>query len=201
MPAVPASAGAPGASMYQPTAAAPVQTGASGVPASTQLQSLPTSLDLASLYKDPTILAFLRSSGLGEQVMANEIARRQAAINQTLGTNLEDLAARGVIDRRNIGGSMEARGLYRSGENLQKQAEQEAQQARLQGSLQQQAANQVADLQGNLAMKVAENQQKAAELGTNAYIQNALAAGKGTIDQNYSGYSPDTSTADEETGY
>lgn len=187
---MPAAPSAPGASMYQggtPAAAAPA----------------PAGMDLSSLYNDPTIMAFLRSSGLGEQVAANEVARRQAAIQQALGTNIEDLGAQGEIARRNIAGSQEASGVFRSGQTLQRTAEQEQQQARTQGALQQQATNQLNDLQGNLAMQVAQNQQKAAELGTQQYVKNALASGKAGIDAQYGGNDQGSgaSTDEEDTGY
>lgn len=75
--------------------------------------------------------------------------------------------------------------MHRSGQNLTAQAEQEAGQARMQGAMQQQAQNQVNDLSGNLTMMVAQNQQKAAELGTNVYVDRALQAGQSQIDSNY----------------
>ncbi len=158
---------------------------------------VPQTISMADIYKDPTILAFLRSSGLTEQVAANEIARRQSAVNQALATNLDDLTARGQQERRGINDSMVARNQSRSGENLRRQAEQEQQQARMQGAMQQQAMNQVNDLSGNLTMMVAQNQQKAAEMGTQTYMDRALAAGKSTIDSNYSG-APGTSVYDQD---
>lgn len=146
---------------------------------------VPPAISMAEIYKDPTILAFLRSSGLSEQVAANEIARRQTAVNQALATNLDDLGAKGVIERRNIDGSQEARGMFRSGQTLQRGADQQAQEARIGGAMQQQAQNQVNDLAGNLTMMVAQNQQKAAELGTSTYVDRALQAGQNQIDANY----------------
>lgn len=171
----------PATSVTNPQSVAAQQQKQAALPAA----YVPQSISMAEIYKDPTVLAFLRSSGLTEQVAANEIARRQGAVNQALATNLDDLNARGVIERRNIDGSMEARGMHRSGQNLTAQAEQEAGQARMQGAMQQQAQNQVNDLSGNLTMMVAQNQQKAAELGTNVYVDRALQAGQSQIDSNY----------------
>lgn len=175
-------------------APAPTSSTVSGVPPITNTADdaaanpayTPSSMQLADIYKDPTVQAFLRASGLSEQTAANDVARRQAAINTALNTNLDDLAAQGDIARRNIAGNQEARGVYRSGQTLQRTAEQQAAQARQQSALQQNALNQVNDLSGQLAQQVANNQQRAAELGTTAYINNALAAGKAGIDSTYS---------------
>lgn len=145
-------------------------------------------MDMSEIYNDPTILAFLRSSGLAEQVAANDVARRQTAINQALGIGIEDLNQKGEISRRNIGNSYEDRGVYRSGANLRDQAEQEAQQARQQGALQFQARDDMNNLSGGLTSMIAENQQKAAEMGTQAYMDNALSAGRDAIDNKYLDY-------------
>lgn len=161
-------------------------------------QNYSPGLSMADIYKDPTILAFLRSSGLSEQVMANEVARRQAAVNQNLALNLEDLGARGQIAQENVSfGAQRAGRHVAGGQALKEAARQQEQQARVQGALQNQAMNQINDLSGSLAMKVAQNQQQAAELGTKTYIDRALTAGQNQIDTNYS--SP--SASDEEDVY
>lgn len=193
--------------LYGTTPNAPAPAPAAAQPAQAAPSAyLPSSLTLADIYKDPTVLAFLRSSGLSEQTAANDVARRQAAIGQALNTNLNDLGAQGQIARRNIAGNFESRGVLASGQALQAQAENEAQQARQQTAMQQNAMNQINDLSGQLAQQVANNQQRASELGVQSYINNSLAAGKAAINDQYnnhdygSGYD-DGSSSNSGSGY
>ena len=136
-------------------------------------------------YTDPTILAFLRTSGMAQEVAAADVARRQAAIRQALGQNLEELEAQGDVGRRNIAGSQEARGMFRSGQTLTRTAEQEAAQARQAGQLQGQAASQIGDLQGGLLNQIAQNQARASELGLQQSQAAELKSGQAAIDARY----------------
>lgn len=122
------------------------------------------SMGTSSVYGDPAMLAFIRASGMSNEIAAADVARRQAAINQALGIATQDTEAAGEQSRRNIAGGMEARGVFRSGQNMLAQQYQEEAQARRLGALRLAAANQIGDLHSGLLSQIAANQQKAASL-------------------------------------
>lgn len=118
-----------------------------------------------TLYSDPGFLAFLRSSDLGLETAASKVAQQQDALRRALGMSTTQLQDQGGQERQGIANSFESRGVFRSGMNAVKQAEQEQRQAQAISANQAQTAGQVADLSASLADKVAEQQRLASEKG------------------------------------
>ncbi len=140
---------------------------------------------LSTEYTDPSILAFLRASGMSQETAAADVARRRTAIEQALGTSIKDLEDQGEVSRENISGNAESNGVFRSGQLSTDLQRQRASQLRRQGALTDQAGYQIGNLTSSLQQQIAENQQKAAELGL-AGSQNAdIATGKAGIDTKY----------------
>jgi len=135
------------------------------------------SMGTSSVYGDPSMLAFIRSSGMANEIAASDVARKTATLNQALGIATQDLAAQGEDARRNIAGSMEARGFHRSGQHLLENQRQEAAQARRLGGLRLTTADQIADLQSGPLARIAGNQQRAAELALNTGMNQDTQAG------------------------
>lgn len=140
---------------------------------------------LSTEYTDPSILAFLRAAGYSESAAAADVARRRNDIENALGLSIDDLDARGEQERENIAGSQEARGMFRSGQTLNRTAEQEAQQGRQSGALQQQAASQIGNLTSSLTQQIAQNQQRAQELALAANQKADIAQGQEDLDTKY----------------
>lgn len=130
------------------------------------------------IYGDPAMLAFIRSSGLANDVASADVARRTDNYNRALGIATDDINAQGERSRRGIAGNYESRGVYRSGAQLRAQSEQEADQARRLGAARLSTADAIGGLQSQLLQTIANNQQRAAELGLttgqNQYQQNRL---------------------------
>lgn len=117
------------------------------------------------IYGDPSMLAFMRASGLSNEIAAADVARDTSATQRALGIATDDLGIRGEQERRGISNNQEDRGVFRSGQTLTRTAEQEGAQARQLGAMQDAAANRVSGLQSGLLAKIAANQQSAAEAG------------------------------------
>lgn len=133
-----------------PAPAAPPPIGASG-----------------ALAQDPAYLAFLRASGLTEQIALGDAARRRDSINQALGIAVDDLDAGGEQSRRGISDSQEDRGVFRSGQTLRRLGEQEEDQARRRSAIELAGAGQLGDIESNLLTQVAGLQTRGAEFGLN----------------------------------
>lgn len=142
-------------------AAAAAPRPATPIPAAAAPPPAPTS----PIYSDPAFLAFARASGLSDQIAAGAVARRTGNINMALNIATGDMERQGTISRRNIAGSHEARGVFRSGANLRAQGEQEAAQAARASALQLGARSDIGDLNSNLLQTIAGNQQRTVELG------------------------------------
>lgn len=119
------------------------------------------------------MLAFMRASGLSNEIAAADVARQTANQNMALGIATDDIVAQGEIGRRNIAGSHEARGVYRSGAQLRAQSEQEAAQSRALGAARLGTASTIGGLQSQLLQTIAGNQQRATELGLSTASEQA----------------------------
>lgn len=135
-----------------------------------------------ALAQDPAYLAFLRASGLSDEIAAAAVARQSGAINQALGLNVEDLDESGRRQRRSISSSQESRGALRSGETLRRTSEQEQDQARRRAAIEQAAANQLGGLQTGLASQIAGTQLKGSELALGMSADRDLSTGQDAID-------------------
>lgn len=121
---------------------------------------------------DPSYLAYLRATGLQEEVARANAARQTAAIQRQLATTTPEIARLGQLARARIGDSFEARGVYRSGMRQQRQAEQGASEAYRVGSLWGNAGDRIAGAQGNLQTQLADLGRQRAD---RAAQQSALA--------------------------
>ena len=118
-----------------------------------------------SLYSNPAFLAFLRSSGLGIETAANDVAKREGAINVALASKIPELQEQGRRNLRGIDNSFESRGVFRSGTRMDKRAESEYDTNNLIAGAETDAANQVGELKSSLAQTVANQAGRGAELG------------------------------------
>lgn len=122
----------------------------------------------ATLAADPTTLAWLRASGVENATDEANTNNRIAAINRTLGINLDDLHRQGEQARSGISASFEDRGLFRSGmheENLGRSMGAEQRQAL---DLRAGAADDTASLLSQLAMNRASRARSGAETSLEA---------------------------------
>jgi hypothetical protein len=142
------------------------------------------------LYSDPGFLAFLRGSDYTLDASAAAVARKQAALQQGLGNSLMNLKDQGVSDRRNTDNSYEARGVFRSGARDRAQTDLDNQYANREAGLRNDTANQISDLNQSLSDTVAQQQQKAAELGYGTAGQQGLTNSYSDIQKKYPGLFP-----------
>lgn len=103
-----------------------------------------------SLMQDPAFAMFVTASGMQEELAMADAARRRHAINQALGIQTEEMGESGEQERKNISGRNEAAGIFKSGQNLEENAQSERRQARAQSLAQLNAANQLGDVESNL---------------------------------------------------
>lgn len=134
----------------------------------------------SQLGSDPSYLAFLRASNLSQATSAADVARRQAALQAALNLQLPGMEQQDATQGRNLAGNYEARGMFRSGAHLRDASELQAQQARQKTAFITNTQNQIADLSGQLASNIADQQRRSAEAGlTSAYNQTKAASASG----------------------
>lgn len=119
----------------------------------------------SALAQDPAHLAFLRALGLEDQEDAATTQQNVDAMNRRAGLALTDLAESGIRSRQQIADSREARGLWRSGERLRAQSDQQAQEARQASQISAGVATDTAALTQQLAQRRAERERRRAEVG------------------------------------
>lgn len=125
--------------------------------------------------QDPAFAAFVAAAGLQDEIGMAEAARKRTAINQALGLSNEDTQESGEVERRNISGNQESRGVFRSGQTRQLTDEQERRQARQLAYGQLTAGEAKADIEHGLAANAANRNFD--------YISKALdVAGNQTLD-------------------
>jgi hypothetical protein len=106
------------------------------------------------LAESPEWLAYLNALGLEENQFRSDIDRQKGLYGAEADRQLTDLPAGYIQQRRGISGSMETRGMSRSGEFLRKLAENRAQQGRAEGAIKGQLAFQTGSLESQLAQKL-----------------------------------------------
>ena len=92
-----------------------------------------------------------------------EAARQSGLVGAERDRLLSDLTQRGAIERENVAGSMEARGLLRSGETEQNLARQRANEQSRSAGITSGAAARISDIEAALALQSAELDRKRAE--------------------------------------
>lgn len=118
-----------------------------------------------SLAVSPAWLAFRRSLGIEDATDAATTQQQVDALNQRAGISRADTLEQGVKARQGIGDSMEARGLFRSGERLKAQSEQQTGEAKQLSDMEANLSQSVAGLTQSLAQRRAERQRQSAETG------------------------------------
>jgi hypothetical protein len=106
------------------------------------------------LAEAPEWLAYLNALGLEENQFRSDIDRQKGMYGAEADRQLTDLPAGYIQQRRGISGSMETRGMSRSGEFLRKLAENRAQEGRAAGAIKGQLAFQTGALESQLAQKL-----------------------------------------------
>jgi hypothetical protein len=145
-----------------------------------------------SLASDSTYLAFQRALGNEQDVATRNAQDQSDAIDRSTALRLPQIAQAGTYARQGINGSMEARGILRSGETLNaldRQRQSEADQtagiyddaAQRKAAIQQALASQIAGFGSRTAeanLTAGGNQQNASDT---AALQKALADGMAGI--------------------
>jgi hypothetical protein len=135
-----------------------------------------------SIMQDPAFAMFVTAAGLQDELALADAARRRHAINQALGIETEQIGEQGEKQRRGIAGQHEASGTFKSGQNLQEQAESERSQARAQSLAQLNAANQLGDIESGLLTGQANRQFDIATKALGSAEGLALEQGDSDID-------------------
>lgn len=92
-----------------------------------------------------------------------EAARQSGLVGAERDRLLSDLTQRGELEREGVAGSMEARGLLRSGETEQNLARQRANEQSRSAGITSGAAARISDIEGQLALQQAELDRQRAE--------------------------------------
>jgi hypothetical protein len=105
---------------------------------------------LETLMQNPAFAAFVTASGLQEEILLQDAARRRRGIESALGIQTEGLEESGRRERRGISGGFESRGTFRSGDHQTAISEQESDQGRQMALTQLAASEQLGDVESNL---------------------------------------------------
>ena len=141
--------------------------------AAAQQQAAPSAPD-SSLAVSPAFLAFRRAIGVQDSTDAATTQQQIDALNQRAGLQRGDLLEQGAKARQGIADSHEARGLFRSGERLKAQTEQQTGEGRALGGLESGLATDVAGLTAQLAQRRAERERQSAEQGLNTAADESV---------------------------
>lgn len=136
-----------------------------------------------SLYEDPAFLAFMRTSGLGLETAAADVAQKENAINVALASRVAGLGDQRDASLRGVDSGFESRGLFRSSGRKNRRADEERAFGSQIGAAETGAASEIAGLKGGLAKQVAEQQGTASEKGLSInagmYAQDATKINQG----------------------
>lgn len=122
---------------------------------------IPPQRELAS---SPEWLAYLNALGVQEQALRADTDKMRGLYQSDATRQLQDLPAGYGQQRRGIAGSMENRGMARSGEMLRRLAENRAAQGRAEAGVNAQLGFQLGSLESQLAQKLVElNTQRASQ--------------------------------------
>lgn len=116
------------------------------------------------LAESPEWLAYLNALGLEENMFRADIDRQRGLYEAENQRQLVDLPVPYIEARRNITGSLENRGMARSGELLRRLAENRASQGRAAGALNAQLGIQKGNLESTLAQKLIDIGAKKAQM-------------------------------------
>ena len=115
------------------------------------------------LAESPEWLAYLNALDLEQNQFRADIDKQKALYQSESDRQLQDLPVGYQQQRRGISGSMETRGMSRSGEFLRKLAENRASQGRAEGAIKGQTAFQMGSLESQLAQKLMSLQSQKAQ--------------------------------------
>lgn len=114
------------------------------------------------LAESPEWLAYLNALGMQEQALRADTDKMRGLYQSDATRQLQDLPVGYGQQRRGIAGSMESRGMARSGEMLRRLAENRAAQGRAEAGINAQLGFQLGSLESQLAQKLVEmNMQRA----------------------------------------
>lgn len=115
------------------------------------------------LAESPEWMAFLNSLGLEQGQFEADIGRQRGVARGLAAQQEADITAAGPGQRRQIAGSLETRGMARSGQFIQALAEQRAQEGRKKGQVQGSLTGTLSGLESNLAQKLIDIGSKRAQ--------------------------------------
>jgi outer membrane murein-binding lipoprotein Lpp len=132
---------------------------------------IPPQRELAS---SPEWLAYLNALGVQEQALRADTDKMRGLYQSDAQRQLQELPAGYIQQRRGITGSMEGRGMARSGEFLRRLAENRATQGRAESAVNAQLGFQVGSLESQLAQKLVDlntsRAQQEATMRANGYV-------------------------------
>ena len=106
------------------------------------------------LASSPEWLAYLNALGLEENTFRADIERQRGVVASDADRQIADLKPQYAQQRRGITGSLESRGMLRSGEFTRKLAESRAGEGRAQGGIRAGLTSQLSGLESSLANKM-----------------------------------------------
>jgi hypothetical protein len=125
----------------------------------------------------PAWLAFRRALGIEDATDAATAQSQIDALHRRAGLTRGDLLDQGVKARQGIADSLESRGLFRSGERLKAQADQQAGEGRQLSDVEASLAEGVSALAAQAAQRQAERQRSAAEKGLDVAYNETIRSG------------------------
>lgn len=130
----------------------------------------------ASIFSDPSYLAYRASLGLESDTAVARLRNAQDTARRNTALGIADLQAQGEISRENISGGMEARGLSLSGEREKALARQRAAQGRQESGITSNAGGSLGDLEFQIAQQRAAQGRQLSESAYNASTRAQAAA-------------------------
>lgn len=117
----------------------------------------------ASIFSDPSYLAYRASLGLESDTAVARLRGAQDTARRNAALGIADVQAQGEIGRENIAGGMEARGLSLSGEREKAIARQRAAQGRQEAGIASNAGGSLGDLEFQIAQQRASQGRQSAQ--------------------------------------
>lgn len=121
-----------------------------------------------TLQSDPAYLNYLRTMGLGDSDARSAAQRQIDSVNRQLALTVPQMREQGIENIRGIDNSFEARGVFRSGERLRRNAQSEANTQAQIAAAQEGAAGNVAGIMANRDSQLRQLQVGLANAGTDA---------------------------------
>lgn len=130
----------------------------------------------ASIFSDPSYLAYRASLGLESDTSVARLRAAQDTARRNAALGIADTQASGALQRTNIAGGMEARGLSLSGERERALANQRAAEGRSVAGTTANAGGQVSDLEYQIAQQRASAGRNLAQSALDASTRAQTAA-------------------------